>query len=449
MSDSIERKSSRRGKFSFACGALALLVFGALADAALADRRLSTQQESRRLGLKRAWFTQVRLDPARHRVQRAVLTGDRLSVLTTAGVLQELNALTGETLWIAPVGNSRYPSLGPAANDQHVALVNGSTLYVLDRTDGRPVLIRQVGGAPGAAPAVSREHVFVPLVSGRIEAYSLGEEKFTPWYYQSFGKGMVAPLTTPASFVWATDSGHLYVGRTGELSVSFRLETRSEIIAPPAYHSPYIYAATVSGEVFAMHEMSGERRWKYATGFPIVRSPAPVADRVFITSDEPALHCVDATRGTSLWEAPRISQFAALTSSRVYGVDELGGLVALDAKSGALLGRMPTDLSTHALVNDQTDRIYLVSSEGMVQCFHELDATEPLYHKLPPTDEPPTSEPGPTTPAESQAPATTAPPEPEAEEDTSPFAEETDEAEMPAEESPFGGEEANDNLFDF
>jgi outer membrane protein assembly factor BamB len=428
--------------------AYVIIVLGALPARADAAQRLSEQEDARQLGLKRAWFAQVRLDPARNRVERAVLYGDRLSVLTTAGLMQEFDALSGRTVWIAPVGNADHPSLGPAASEKHVALLNGSTLFVLDRVDGRPIKVRPVGGAPGAAPALSATHAFVPLVTGRIEAYPLDEQVLTPWYYQSFGRGMVAPLATADSFVWATDSGHVYVGSLPELGVRYRLETGSEILAPPAHRRPFVYVATLDGEVFAMHELTGARRWKYGTGFPIIRAPAAVEDRVFVTSQEPALHCVDATKGVSLWEAPGIAQFAALSQERVYGVDELGGLVALDAKTGALLGRLPTDAATNALVNDQTDRIYLVSQNGVVQCLHELAAEEPLYHKPPTTDAPEPEEPA--APAEPAQPEPPPAEEPELGDEPSPFDDEADagEPEMPDDESPFGAED-DDNPFDF
>jgi outer membrane protein assembly factor BamB len=345
------------------------------------SRRLVSDAQARHLGLERAWFAQVRLDPARNDVERAVLEGDRLTVLTTAGVVHEFDALTGRTMWTAPIGNPDHPSLGPAASTKYVAVVSGSTLFVLDKADGKPVVIRSVGGAPGAAPAVAENYVFVPLAMGRIEAYPLGEQKLTPWYYQSFGRAMVAPLATPESFVWTTDSGHFYVGRSGELGVRFRLETGSEIMAPPAYGAPNVYAATANGEVFSMNEMTGERNWKYAAGFPVMRAPAVVGGKVFVTSDEPMLHCIDAKTGDGLWEAPHVKQFAAASAKRVYGVDELGALVVLDASNGTLLGRMPTDASTNALVNDQTDRVYLVSKEGVVQCFREIGSKAPVYHR--------------------------------------------------------------------
>ena len=353
------------------------IAWSALADEAQAVERLLSREEARRLGLERAWFAQVQLDRSRHRVERAILTGDRLTVLTTAGVVQEVNALTGETVWTAPVGNANYPSLGPAANDKFVALINGSTLYVLRRQDGKPLLDRQVGGGPGAAPAVAAEYVFVPLISGRVEGYPLnqGDDKtHTPWYYQSHGRAMVSPLATPESIVWSTDQGNMYVGASLGPSVRFRLETPSDIVASPAYHNPLVYVATMHGDVFAVHEVNGERTWKYSTGYPIVRAPAAVGDRVYVTTEEPALHCVDAKTGDGLWVSPNVTQFAAASGKRVYGIDELGALVVLDAKTGALLDRMPTDGTANALVNDQTDRLYLMSDDGLLQCLHEIGA---------------------------------------------------------------------------
>src|SRR5262245_34927830 len=186
-----------------AVAACASIAWSVLTENASAAERLMTRDEARRMGLERAWFAQVELDRSRHHVERAILKDDRLTVLTTAGVVHEFDALTGANLWTAPVGNASYPSLGPAASDKYVAVVNGSTLYVLRRKDGKPVLDRRVyGGAPGAAPAVAAEYVFVPLINGRMEGYPLnqGDDKSrTPWYYQSSGRAMVAPLATKDS----------------------------------------------------------------------------------------------------------------------------------------------------------------------------------------------------------------------------------------------------------
>ena len=59
-----------------------------------------------------------------------------------------------------------------AANEEYVAVVNGSMLYVLDRVGGSVRWQRRLRGAPGAGPALSETQVFVPMIDGMVEAYS-------------------------------------------------------------------------------------------------------------------------------------------------------------------------------------------------------------------------------------------------------------------------------------
>ncbi|MEX2318145.1 MAG: PQQ-binding-like beta-propeller repeat protein, partial [Pirellulales bacterium] len=279
----------RRCSLMLACVATALpLIAGGAASAQPVTSRLLARDHIARLGLTRAWFAQVQLDSGRSRVERAILSGDQMFVLTSAGTLHALNALTGETMWVAPFGNPGLPSMGPAANERRVAVVNGLTLYVLDRVDGRPAIVRRVGGVPAAAPAMSRAYCFVPMVTGRVEGYPVEDEKLAPWYFQSQGRAMVAPLITGSSVVWSTDSGHIYVGNATAPGVRFRLETGSEIVAPPASRGPTIYVGTVAGELIAVDEMTAAQPWRFASGYSILRAPATVGGRIYVPSTQPA-----------------------------------------------------------------------------------------------------------------------------------------------------------------
>src|SRR5690606_9006526 len=85
---------------------------------------LVSSEQAQRFGLQRAWFSQVELNPGRTRVERTVLLGDELAVLTTAGVLHVLDADTGATRWVKRIGNPSYPSLGPASSEKHLAIIN-------------------------------------------------------------------------------------------------------------------------------------------------------------------------------------------------------------------------------------------------------------------------------------------------------------------------------------
>ncbi len=374
----------RLSRSAAASTAFVLLLVAAAPCRAQLGRQLIAESTAQRFGLTRAWTAQVELDRTRHHVVRGVLAGDQLFVLTSAGLVHSLDAETGRTLWTVQVGNSDYVSLGPATSAEYVAVLNGSTLYVLNRKSGALEMERPVGGGPGAGPALADGYVFVPLINGRIEGYQLHEEGAKPWYYQSFGQTLVTPLGTPESIVWSTSNGSLYVGevRHGKRpNVRFRLETDGPFDAQPSYREPTIFAISAAGELYALNERTGVLLWKFVTGYPSARSPAAVGPSVYVTSDRPALHCVDADTGALHWEADGVAQFAAAGKSRVYGVDPYGALVALDAATGAPTAHTMPGGPINTLVNDQTDRLYLVSNGGLVQCLHEVGINEPVHYQ--------------------------------------------------------------------
>lgn len=411
---------------------------------------LVSQSDAAGAGLKRAWFARAAVNPARSQVIDWVLSGDQILILTDAGVLQAIDANTGRSLWVTQFGNPQYPSLGPDGNDQFVAVVNGSTLYLMDRNTGRIQCQRPISGAPGAGPAVGEEHVFVPSITGLIEGYPLDLDApgYNRWFYQSYGNTMVAPLVTPHSVIWSTDRGYLYVGGSVKSGVRYRLETDDVFDARAAYQDPLIYAVTRDGELFAIDEEEGILRWRYRTGFATDRAPAAVGERLFLTSEEPMLHCVDAKTGMPEWEVPGIAQFAAVTKAYVYGVDRFGAIRILNIADGSPVGRIANGGALEALVNDQTDRLYLISDAGLVQCLHEIGADEPTRYRAAATvEEPPADDESDEEVEPAAAPAESEPDDysaPAVEEN--PFAPSAQEG-APAEETDFGtGEE---NPFDF
>jgi|GEM_PF-1258976 len=371
-------KLTHCGMMSVCC--VALLLTTALGSAVRADALVS-DQEAARLGLERAWFAQVRVDPARHKVVHWVTAGDRLFALTSAGALQAIDAETGATLWTTEIGVEYVPAAGLAVNSKYVAVLGAGRLYLLDRADGHHHWSRQVGGASSAAPALSEEHAYVALVSGRVEGYRLDDSKAPVWQYVSIGRTFQSPTTTGEVVSWPTDQGLLYVGRADPPRVLFRVETNDEIVAAPAEQAPYLYAASLDGYLYCYDELTGGEQWRYSTGYAVTSQPAIVGNQAFVASVGPTLHAVDSLTGESLWRLPGLSQFVALGKQHVYGMDQYGTLVAVDGKSGSVAGRISTDAENRALVNDKSDRLFLINDRGLVQCLHEIGAKEPTWHR--------------------------------------------------------------------
>jgi outer membrane protein assembly factor BamB len=303
--------------------------------------------------------------------------------------------------------------------------------------------VRQLGSAPSSGPALSDKYAFVALVTGRIEGYQLDDPAAQPWYYQSKGRTFLRPTTTGKIVSWPTTAGYLYASRANDPGVIYRLETSADIVTSPAAMPPYLFIASQDGYLYCLHEDTGDEAWRYSTGYAIDSSPAIVGDRAYVASSEPAIHALDAKTGAEQWTTPGASHFAARGKERVYASDRFGNLLVLDTKTGNPVGRMPVGEGLSTLVNDQTDRLFLVSDGGLVQCLHEIGADAPTVYRqpeAPAAEDAPPAAPGAEAAAapaeEGEAPAEAAEADADAEE-ASPF-----EMEDGAEEEAPAGEEA-------
>jgi hypothetical protein len=407
---------------------------------------LVTREMAASRGLERSWFAQVPVNPARNRVSTWYLYYDRLYSVTDSGVVTSLNAETGEQLWAVQVGRPGHAAFGPGANADHLGIVSGGKLYLLNRHTGRMKWIRELGSAPSSGPALSEDYAYVALMTGRIEGYRLDDPLLQPWYYQSNGRTYLRPTVTGSVVSWPTANGYLYVADADQPHVLFRLQTNADIVTSPAQQEPLLYIGSLDGYLYCVDEMTGREQWRYSTGHAIESSPAVVGDTTYVASFEPALHAIDSKTGAPKWVAPGVSHFAARGKDRVYGSDQFGNLMILDAATGRRLTTLPVAEGLTTLVNDQSDRVFLVNDRGLVQCLHDVGAEEPTLYRQPPA--PPAAgseaaaEEPPAPPAEGVTPARETVDEAPAED--SPFG-----VEEPADEEPADGEPMDDNPFEF
>jgi outer membrane protein assembly factor BamB len=467
---------------------LVLLAWSTGGDRALAAPgvRLIPETAAARHGLTRPWFTQAQVDRTQGKIESLLLYDGTLFVQTDRAVLQAIDAETGRTLWTKEVGNRNYPSLRPAANGEMVAVINGSTLYILHRQTGRLLWQRTVEGVPGAGPALSELRAFVPMTNGlvlayrleaiedpavelgllnpeseedaeelkarRLESMRLQQDLKPPLACQSFGRAMVQPLITRESageeFVaWPTDRGYVFVGRIDRrrethFEMMYKLETAAEITAsptflPPATEDPadsgIIFAPSLDGFLHAIRERDGTSMWRFSTGEPVFEPAAPIADKVYVATQLGGMYCLAVTTGQQLWWTPGIMRFVAASKDRVYAEDRNGNIVILHSETGGRLDVIPAAGLPLKLMNLQTDRLYLAAESGLVQCLHEIEQKTPILHRPKPAPKTQELKPEAVTP--------TVPAQPGAAPGANPFGTGLDAGGggVPAADDPFGG----------
>lgn len=297
------------------------------------------------------------------------------------GMVHAIDGHTGKTRWSTTIGNSKYPTTAPGANDRMVAVINGSTLYVLLADSGEIVWQKMVGGAPGAGPAVSDQMVFVPMISGAVESYNLEDPKRPVSVHRSFGHTFVQPVVSRDAVAWPTDRGNLYVGNANSAGMRFRIEAKDAMNAAPAFMKPgKIFATSLDGYLYCIDEKKGAVLWRFTTGEATSQSPIAFGDYVYLITDNGSMFAVSATEPVEQWVTTNVSSFVAGNDQRLYVLDPSGDLVILDAKSGSKLGKLSTLGLDLRYANASTDRLIVGTTSGVLQCLRETERRWPSIY---------------------------------------------------------------------
>jgi outer membrane protein assembly factor BamB len=367
--------------------ALLLLVCGLVGPAAAQSpmgSQIVMETTARRHGLTRAWVSQVEFDRRADHLTYVTQDAGQLLVQTQMAMVHVLDAETGRTVWFQQVGHRNLLSLPPAANEKYVAIVNGTTLYLVNRPNGRREWDVKIDGAPGSGPALNEDYVFVPMVNGLMEGFEIDNPKSsTPWVYRSLGRVLVQPLLTNDMLAWTTNKGYFYVVDASKREIRFRVETRGSIESQPAYWTPNVYACSTDGYVYCVEEPKGKISWTYPAGETIVEPPVAIKDHVYVVPRNDQMICLDAATGKPKWTAAGITQFVSQSASKVYACDRFGQLTVLDINRGTRLDSMPLPIGTKKLINYRSDRIYLTTETGLIQCLHEVELKKPLLYEPP------------------------------------------------------------------
>ncbi len=365
--------------------AMLALLAGLIATACQANAASPiSQMAASQAGLTRAWFGQVALDVSQHTVTGAALKEGRLFVLSSSGQLQALDAETGQTLWSERVGKVARISLGPVAKGNLVAVINGTTLYLLDSTTGNEISRHNFRSAPSAAPAIGKDYVYVPLTNGHMEGIPLNSKSKIRWNYTSSGHTHGAPAIVADRVLWATDRDYLY-GALAKGGAAYRFRASGHLLTPVTSIENEAIVVTEEGYLYAINVEKGQQRWRASVGVSVnhpavTLPPSAKRPRIFVGTETPSLHAFDPEMGAERWVAPGVNGFVAASAERVYGVSPRGQLSVLNAQTGRVVAHLPGVQGLVPLPNNETDRLYFLSPSGFVQCLHETGAKEPYWH---------------------------------------------------------------------
>lgn len=457
-------------------GAALLLGFGAAFGAGAVRSTLFSEMEVNAVGLTRPWFNQVMMDLGQSRITHVTLQDDTLFITTDSGRLHVIDGKTGATLWSRLLGPAEFETFEPAANSKIVAAIHGTSLFFLDRFNGKILLETALQAPPGAGPQVSERFVYVPILTGKIFVYPikkfveedsteklsyenleslrnnpklsaeikmkaaklLENDKVEEYVYApilpneiqscpALGHPLVQPVLTSQSlsedyFGWVSDKGWMLIGRTRfkddthALKLLYKISLAPELLfinnshlnkvyvdyqndmnyrptynpkdqsevnmrKKPAGRGGMLLVGAQTGFIFAVNDISGDVDWQYCAGDGVIDPIGLTEAHCYATTYSGKFYCVELKTGSEVWHTERVRQFIAASAARIYILDLYGNLAALDKATGQRLDSIPLDLGTRAIFNVESDRIYLVAPDGLVQCLHEIESPEPVRYR--------------------------------------------------------------------
>ena len=135
-----------------------------------------------------------------------------------------------------------------------------------------------------------------------------------------------------------------------------------------------------SGHVFAINDVTGDLRWTYITERAVSDRVSAFGEFALVPTELGDLYAVRLRDGSEAWRADGIVRVVSASATRLYAMDSLDRLAILELATGRRIKTLDIGNTTIQAFNSETDRIYLVSEDGLVQCLHETQLSEPIRH---------------------------------------------------------------------
>ena len=338
-------------------------------DAAVAEAKRIATNEIRRL--KRRGVDASMRTSAVRRVYLYTLSGD--------GTLDCRNAETGQPVWRSSVGDPRLSYAKMGIDDEYLSLVNGGQLVTVDIATGEEILSSDTNHVPLYGAINAGDYALVPTIMNGVEGYSLSDPTQYPFSRMVDGMALAPPSKAPGTtrVVWGTDLGFVYVMElSGKPSVLFRLDTDGIVSASATgVNGDRFFFGSENGQVYGLRATrSGEVMWSRPYADPFYNAPLVYDDRVFLRSTYGNLFSLSIEDGFMTWpdSIANVDQLIAAFDNKLFVRLLSGHFSVIDIEEGKTLRTVFELLPRHFIVNAYTDRLYLLSATGTVQCLRPV-----------------------------------------------------------------------------
>ena len=306
-----------------------------------------------------------------------------LYTLGDDGTMECRDAESGRVRWTGSFGNRKLGYFGFGVDEEYVSVINGANLILVDAKNGEVLHTKQTFHPPGRGSVHVGDFAFIPTIGGGLEGHHLSDPRHDPYLQQVSGAVIQVPTLGPGTLnlAFPTESEFVYVMEMeGEPSDLFRLNTDGRVRARIAAIGDAFYFATDLGQAYAVRATrTGDMLWTRSFGEPFLDPPSIHRGRMLLRSAYGNLYSLNLKDGTKNWSGPvaGVDQLLAMFDEQIFVRTLTGRLAVVDLESGDYVTEFSEVKPTNFLINRVSDRLYLISDSGTVQCLRPRDRELP------------------------------------------------------------------------
>lgn len=361
----------------------------------------SDKQAGHRIGaldFEEAWAKNVGAGSSR----KSSLTASPVSsegvvfVLDSKQSVHAIDALTGDKKWsieLPPLRKQdRVASGGGLAVSGDRLIVASGYGYVaaLSTADGSEVWRRLMQAPVTGAPTIGEENVFVTTSNNEIYVLRL-EDGQVLWSDQAIAESarvlsapspalsgdiVVAPFSSGELIAYVPANGRrLWTNSLTRGGRYTPISSINDIAGRPVFSEGLVIAASQSGVLAGVDQLSGEQRWSITFGS--IQTPAVSGQFVFAVNTEGQVVCVDKNDGGVIWvkqldafenEKKRKNRIVwtgpVIASGKLILASSRGKVVALSPQSGEIVNEVKVGDAVYIEPIVAQERVYLLTDDA-------------------------------------------------------------------------------------
>ena len=303
------------------------------------------------------------------------------------GLLGQAEPIGGPPMpvrWTFSVRDSGPPSTAPTTEPEHVAsieiqaqpIIAGQTVYVADGAGGLHALDLASGkqrwayhAADGfeTSPLVMEGCVFLGDLGGIFHAVSTETGKQL-WTFDAGNTIHSSANWIDGDIVFGTDGADIYCLSTKGKQI-WHAKAGDRINGAPAVAGNAVFVSGCDAQLRALNGADGSERYVSDLGALAPGSPAVLADRMVIGTDEGRVVCMPIGGGKPIWEFDGVEEHAMVYASPAVadGVAVIGArdrkVYGLDVATGAVKWSFVTRADVDASPLISSGRVYAASRD--------------------------------------------------------------------------------------